>query len=69
MLFSVIIPLLAAFAAPWLARRLGPNAGWPLAVAPLLSAVPMVRSLPLGPGAEVLERADWLPELGVESDA
>jgi multicomponent Na+:H+ antiporter subunit A len=66
MLFSVLIPLLAAIAAPWLARRLGPNSGWPLAVAPLLSAVPIVQSLPLGPGGEVLERAAWLPALGVE---
>jgi multicomponent Na+:H+ antiporter subunit A len=65
MLWSILMPMAAGLVAPWIARRFGHNSGWPLAVAPLLSAVPIVLSLPLGPGAEILHSVPWFPALGV----
>jgi multicomponent Na+:H+ antiporter subunit A len=65
MLWSVLIPLVAGLATPWLVPRLGRRAGWILATVPLLSSIPVVRSLPLGPGAELLESTSWFPGLDI----
>jgi multicomponent Na+:H+ antiporter subunit A len=64
-LTAVLIPFLAAFAAPLMARRLGGRSGWFLALAPIFSAVPIVRSLPLGPGTVVFESHSWFAGLAV----
>jgi multicomponent Na+:H+ antiporter subunit A len=65
MLAAVLLPLLAAFAAPSLARRFGRHTGWLLAPVPLLSAVPIVRELPFEPGTAVVESFSWFPGLAV----
>jgi multicomponent Na+:H+ antiporter subunit A len=65
MLAAVLFPILAAFAAPWLARRFDRNTGWLLAAVPLLSAVPIVRALPFEPGTAVVESFTWFPGLAV----
>ena len=65
MLAAILLPFLAAFAAPWLTRRFGRNTGWFLAPVPLLSAIPIVRALPLGPGDRILESVRWFEGLAV----
>ncbi len=65
MLLAVLLPFLAALAAPLLAKRFGRHAGWLLAPVPLLSALSIVRVLPLGPGDQILERLTWFQGLGV----
>ena len=59
------MPILAALVAPLLARRLGRHAGWALAPVPLLSAAPILRALPLGPGDALRESLAWVPGMGV----
>lgn len=59
------MPIVAALAAPVVARRLGRHAGWALAPVPLLSTVPILRALPLGPGAALRESLAWVPGMGV----
>ncbi|HSN53312.1 MAG TPA: proton-conducting transporter membrane subunit, partial [Candidatus Sulfomarinibacteraceae bacterium] len=66
LLIATLLPFVAAFAAPWLARRFGSRAGWLLAVVPLVSALPILRALPLGPGEAVIESRAWAPGLSVE---
>ncbi|MGD8441784.1 MAG: proton-conducting transporter membrane subunit, partial [Holophagae bacterium] len=66
MLGAVLLPLIAAAVAPWLTRRVGARAGWLLAPVPVAAAFPVIRALPLGPGAAVVERLPWVPGLGVE---
>jgi len=66
MFVAVLLPFVAAVLAPLLARRVGGRAGWLLAPAPLLSALPVLRALPLGAGDEVVERLPWAPGFGVE---
>jgi multicomponent Na+:H+ antiporter subunit A len=65
MLAAVLLLFAAAALAPWLVRRFGGRAGWLLAPAPVLSAIPVVRALPLAPGDAVLERLSWTPGFGV----
>ncbi len=64
-LAAVLLPLLAAFAAPALARRFGRHTGWVVAPLPLASALPIVTALPLGPGEARLESFTWAPGLAV----
>jgi multicomponent Na+:H+ antiporter subunit A len=65
MLWSVLIPLIAGLAAPWLVPRFGRRAGWILATVPVVSSIPVLRSLPLRPGTEFLESTSWFPGLGI----
>jgi multicomponent Na+:H+ antiporter subunit A len=65
LLIAVLMPILAALVAPLLARRLGRHAGWALAPVPLLSAAPILRALPLGPGDALRESLAWVPGMGV----
>ena len=65
MLWSVVIPLVAGLAAPWLVPRFGRRASLILATVPLVSSIPILQSLPLGPGAEILQSISWFPGMDV----
>jgi multicomponent Na+:H+ antiporter subunit A len=66
MLWSVLLPFLAALVAVPLVRRLGAGAAWLLAAVPTILFVRLLRALPIAPGEAVLESRPWVSSLGVE---
>jgi len=61
----VLIPLIAAAAAPGLARRLGRHAGPLLALVPIGLGLALSLELPMAPGARRIEVLPWVPEAGI----
>ncbi len=65
MLWMILIPLVAAPAAPWLVRRLGRHVGPLLALVPIGVGLALAIHLPMEPGTWRLEVLPWVPELGI----
>ncbi|RJG45918.1 putative monovalent cation/H+ antiporter subunit A [Mesorhizobium sp. DCY119] len=64
--FALILPFLAAAAAPFLTRLLKHNAAWVLALAPLWMFSHFAgMSGPVSEGAAIAGGFDWIPSLGV----
>ena len=66
MLWSILLPFLAALVAVPLVRVMGGRSAWPLAAVPAALFARLLLALPIAPGQVVLESYPWVPSLGVE---
>jgi multicomponent Na+:H+ antiporter subunit A len=65
-LFALLLPFAAAIVAPFLVRRLGHNAAWPLALAPAFIFIHLCGYLgPVSDGQVVTGGHAWIPSLNV----
>ncbi|KPF42289.1 putative monovalent cation/H+ antiporter subunit A [Rhizobium sp. AAP43] len=63
---AMVLPFAAALLAPWLTRRMGANAAWLLALAPLLAFLHFAGLLPeIAAGGRVTGGYAWVPSLNL----
>jgi multicomponent Na+:H+ antiporter subunit A len=66
LILYILVPFATALVAPGLVRRIGPRAGWVLALAPAGVLAHVTQLLPINPGEMHTVAIPWVPALGVE---